>query len=159
MGLPANSVSNKIGRWQDLSQEIPAIVLGGEPEDFIRPSGWNLWVFLLDHHDELDAKESIQLMYDEAQLPLGTWVVGWAIGEKCTGQETPTADPGANPEAPGDCDQKYFGMAVTEDALLMPIPETTGTPEPTSLLLLGTGLLAIGKKLRKRQKGQDQNVT
>jgi hypothetical protein len=149
IGLPQGGGpnSNHINNWTNASQEIPALVLGGEPEDFIAPSGWNLWLFTLDFgNGNYGAKDAINALYNEAILPLGTWVVAWGIGETCRGQDSTP-----------NCDPEYFSMSMTESALLMPLPDGE-IPEPTSMLLLGTGLLAVGRQWRKKQQAKKQNI-
>jgi hypothetical protein len=145
IGLPQGGGpnSNHINNWTSASQQIPALILGGDPEDFIAPSGWNLWVFTLDFgHGNFDAGDAIHAIYNELELPLGTWVVSWGIGERCGN--------GRNAPSTPNCDRNYFSMSMTESALLMPLPGNE-IPEPASMFLLGTGLLAVGRQWRKRQ--------
>ena len=111
-------------------------------------------------------------------IPIGTFVVPY--GRRVTGSHTVqtcsvtplTTGPQATrcTRAGGTIitttvdDFDTYSVAITEAGLIMPpgdlIPCEPGDPtcnppqipEPTSLLQLGIGLLAIGKKLRKRQE-------
>ena len=158
LDLPHGVSSNQFHKWQEGEQTIPAAVLPtllpGAPSDpnaYYLPSGFKLYTFLL-LTDIFNAKDAIHLFWDENELPLGTWVVAWGIEEVCGPQDEPANG------GPGTCGGHAYNLSFTESALLMPLPGPPEVPEPTSLLLLGTGLLAIGKKLRKRQKEQDQKV-
>jgi len=164
LGLPTGGGtggggSNQLHKWQDAEQTIPALVLGGEPDDFFRPSGFHIFIYTLNT-DAFGSKDAIHLDWLESEIPLGTWVVGWGIAESCQGG-------GPNADTTPNCDATPYFKSMTEAGFLMPLCDIPGAPgcdpggevpEPTSLLLLGSGLLAVGRQWRKRQRRAAEGV-
>jgi hypothetical protein len=173
-GIPGLNNSHNVEAWSDYMYEVPKAVaentdlldpiidafFGGDTAAFVSQllggpdcsgdtciKGFRIWIYELETN-AFGTGDVIHI--DTTGIPLGTMVTAWGRKEVCTPTPNPRDGDAQN------CETLYLSPPATRSAIMMPLPDGGGeVPEPASLLLLGTGLLAIGKKLRKRQNRKD----
>ena len=160
LGLVGNdpNASNSFTNYRQALIDIPQSLFGFtiDPVDFFKIYVYTLSTGLLDAKDAVQVEFLHNYIYDQNGLPqiqgvpLGTFVTAWGITYKtvkvCTGTG-PTKV--CHYE---DVPDQVWGTPITEAGIVMPAPPPPRVPEPTSILMLGSGLVFVGRLWRKRQR-------
>jgi hypothetical protein len=169
LGLVGNN-SHHFDSYADADVDVPLDLFG---VNVYRPSGFNIFIYEIDPTG-FDGQDAIRV--DFQNIPIGSFAAAWGVHVTYGDDRSGNC---ANGHAPGTgavahrCDafggwpqvatgSDVYQNAITEGGLNMPTPtcEDLGNcnppseiPEPTSLVLLGSGLLGVATVVRKKIKG------